>query len=1213
MPAPTYVDVQPVDPSMPRGVSKKNSSTSVPDGLESLLNAVADGLCGLDATGHITFSNDALLEMTGYKSEEIVAKSLHDLLHRCSKEATGQSAVNCSLCKCVKSAAPAHARRDLVCRKDGSSLPVEYWLHTLAHAFGATVSLLTLRDISAFEEDQKAASHHKENFEKILANVPDVAWTMNQRGHTTYISPKVETVLGYSPEEIYAGGFSLWSGRIHLEDVERVIQAFGDLFENQKRYDEEYRIRRKDETWVWVHDRATLTCEEDGTLHADGMFSDITRRKQAEIELRAKGAFLEAQANSTIDGMLVLGVGHQRILLNQRLIQLFGIPPPIATNPDGGLLVNHLVSMVKDPQHFLAEFQNLDAQARQTSQDEIELINGAILERRFSPVVDSIGVCYGRIWTFRDITERKKNDDALRQLSLAVEQSPVSVIITDPKGRISYVNRKFTECTGYTSEEAIGNTPAIVKSGRTPLSVHRSVWSTILAGKEWRGEFCNKKKNGEIYWDATTITPVVNARGVITHFLSVQADVTGRKQSERELRLAQFSIEHASDAIFWMNKDARIINVNRASCRSLGFSHDEMLALHIPDIDPLFPQDKWSSFWQELSEQRSMTFESQHRTKEGRVFPVEVTVTRLEHDGEEYAFAFVRDLTARKLAEKELRVAQFSVEHASDACFWIDAEGHVLYANQSGCVSLGYAREELVLLSIPDIAPKVLRENWPAFWQELKKNGSMTFESTHITKERKAFPVEVTVSHREFDGKEYGFSFVRDITLRKFAEEQIQTLAYYDALTGLPNRILLRDRLTQALATARRQNQKTAVLFVDLDRFKVINDSFGHAAGDYLLQEATRRLTKVAREQDTVARLGGDEFIIVINNVKNTKNASIAAERFMDAMTSDFLIQGQSVSVGCSVGISIFPDHAADTDSLIKNADTAMYCAKENGRNNYQIFTPNMNAHAVERLTLENGLRLALEREELFLVYQPQLELSSGKIVGVEALLRWRHPELGLVPPDQFIAIAENCGLIVPIGEWVLRTACAQARKWQAQGLPPMSIAVNVSAVQFRQAEFPKAVRSILDQSGIEAQCLELELTESILLSNADVMFSILQEIKTMGLKLAIDDFGTGYSSLSYLKRFPVSKLKIDRTFIRDVAVNADDAAITSAIISMAKSLNLKVIAEGVENEAQTSFLRARGCDEIQGYYFSKPLTAEDAAATIRNHSADAQAQAAGK
>ncbi len=446
-----------------------------------------------------------------------------------------------------------------------------------------------------------------------------------------------------------------------------------------------------------------------------------------------------------------------------------------------------------------------------------------------------------------------------------------------------------------------------------------------------------------------------------------------------------------------------------------------------------------------------------------------------------------------------------------------------------------------------------------------------------------------------------------DITQRKLAEERVRSLAYYDALTGLANRTLLLDRLSKALASARRQKRKVALLFLDIDRFKVINDSLGHSVGDLLLKEVAERLKRVIRDPDTAARLGGDEFLVLLTDVKDISGVAVAAKRFMDAISAGYSIQSHYLNVSCSLGISIFPEHGADNETLIKHADAAMYTAKESGRNGFRFFTADMNTQAVARLALENGLRSALANNELFLAYQPQMDMSTGKTNGLEALLRWQHPELGLVSPNDFIRVAENSGLIIPIGEWVLATACSQARKWQDEGLPPVSIAVNVSAVQFRQENFPQTIEKVLRETGLDPKYLELELTESLLLSNADVMFSVLQQLTAMGVRLAIDDFGTGYSSLSYLKRFPVSKLKIDGSFVRDVALDQDDAAITIAIISMAKSLNLKVVAEGVENEAQLSFLRGQGCDGIQGYHFSKPLEPSKVEEKLRTEYPDAK------
>jgi diguanylate cyclase (GGDEF)-like protein/PAS domain S-box-containing protein len=529
--------------------------------------------------------------------------------------------------------------------------------------------------------------------------------------------------------------------------------------------------------------------------------------------------------------------------------------------------------------------------------------------------------------------------------------------------------------------------------------------------------------------------------------------------------------------------------------------------------------------------------------------------------------------------------------------------GPVLECNPAAAQILGYESAQAVLAVSSAATFYFFPSERESMLKRLKAEKAVTnHELRFRRKDGTSIWVMLNLSIVEVDSE--GVALIEgtliDITKRKVAEEQIQSMAYYDALTGLPNRTLFRDRLMQALAGARRQDTKVALLFLDLDRFKDINDSLGHSTGDLLLQNVAERLKSVTREQDTVARLGGDEFVIVLTQLKDAPDAAIIAERCMDRMTAGFVLHGRSLGVGCSIGISIFPDHGGDAETLLKHADAAMYRAKEIGRNNFQFFAPEMNKLAMERLTLENGLRRALERKELFLVYQPQMKIASGSISGCEALLRWRHPELGLVPPDRFIRVAENSGLIIPIGQWVLETACREARKWHTAGLLHQPIAVNVSAVQFRYEGFCDLVRRVLQDSGLSPQDLVLELTESLLLANESVTQSVLRELKNMGIGLALDDFGTGYSSLAYLKRFPVTKLKIDRSFVRDVATNSDDAAITVAIINVAKSLNLHVIAEGVEDEAQMSFLQAHGCDEIQGYYFSQPLSAEEFAVKLR-------------
>ena len=435
------------------------------------------------------------------------------------------------------------------------------------------------------------------------------------------------------------------------------------------------------------------------------------------------------------------------------------------------------------------------------------------------------------------------------------------------------------------------------------------------------------------------------------------------------------------------------------------------------------------------------------------------------------------------------------------------------------------------------------------------------------------------------------------------AKVRMAHLAQHDALTDLPNRILLNDRLGQAIALARRQGKQLAVMFLDLDRFKHINDSLGHAVGDQLLQSVAKRLTAGVRSSDTVCRQGGDEFVILLADIEHAGDAALSAQKILAALTVPHRIDQRELHVTVSIGISIYPQDGQDADTLIKSADTAMYHAKEGGRNNYQFFEPDMNVQAVERHSIEGGLRRALERQEFMLHYQPKINLESGTISGVEALVRWQHPQRGLILPEQFVWIAEDCGLIVPIGAWVLRESCRQAQTWQDAGLPPIPVAVNISAVQFRHKDFLESLAGILRDTGLAPRYLELELTESVLMHDADFTTSVLKALKAMGVRLAIDDFGTGYSSLSYLTRFPIDSLKIDQSFLRDIThatADSDDAAIVAAVVSMGKSLHQRVIAEGVETREQLAFLQAQGCGEGQGFYFSRPVTAEELAELLR-------------
>lgn len=475
-------------------------------------------------------------------------------------------------------------------------------------------------------------------------------------------------------------------------------------------------------------------------------------------------------------------------------------------------------------------------------------------------------------------------------------------------------------------------------------------------------------------------------------------------------------------------------------------------------------------------------------------------------------------------------------------------------------------------------------------------------EATGLHKDGSSFPVDLRMSEMRLEERHLFIGTVRDITERKEAEQRILHLATHDVLTSLPNRVLLYDRINQAITQAHRSGNCVGVIFVDLDKFKVVNDSLGHDTGDLLLQAVAAKLSMTLRETDTVARQGGDEFIIVVPGLGHPEDTAVIAQKLLASLSEPFMVKTYELHTGASIGISIYPHDGEDVATLMKNSDTAMYHAKESGRNNYQFFAAQMNVIAAERLLLETNLRHALERDEFLLYYQPIVLCGSGDVVGAEALLRWQQPELGWVSPAKFIPVAEDTGLIGPLGEWVFKTACLQVKAWLDAGYATPRVAINLSTRQFRQGNLIEVIAQTISEAGIEARHVEVEITESLLMERADEAVSKLQALSNMGIRISIDDFGTGYSSLSYLKRFPIDKLKIDQSFVRDVASDPDDAAIVVAIIAMAHSLDVKVVAEGVETVEQYDFLRQHGCDECQGYYFSKPLPARDVAKQLPKH-----------
>jgi diguanylate cyclase (GGDEF)-like protein/PAS domain S-box-containing protein len=1074
--------------------------------------------------------------------------------------------------------------------------------------------LVSGRDVTADRETQEQLRRNEERLTTLAANSTDVLIVLDAEGVVQWVGGSVQRLFGYAPDDVLGRPGSDF---IHPEDLPALSATLEWLTAEARRSrTTSWRARHQDDTWRWVEAVNVNLLEDPDVAGVVISLRDITERRRTEAALRESEARFRAVVQNSrdvtglldADGRIVWASPNVADMLGTEPAELVGRPSLDLVHPDDVEVAFETLQEVQ------ASEETLDPLALRLAHRDgawlpVEIAGGALR--------DESGELQGVILNIRDIAWRIEAEDALRtseeRFRALVQHSSDVVIVASPDGPLTYVSPSVWELFGHEPDDLLGT--------RGSLNAHPDDLEKIRArvgalrgrpGESDAFQYRVYDATGNLRWVESTVTNLVDEPSVQGFVYNVH-DITDRVEAEQALRASEAMFRSVAESsplgIYTADREGRCIYVNERWQQITGLTaedaagHGWVQMVHPDDLEWLLTDIGDRAF----TERHDLTYRLVRPDGEVRWVTAHTSGTPDEGPDGVTAVGVMEDITDRVEAERDTQRLTDIFEATQDFIGIADAQGNVLYFNRA-------ARRFFELPLAGPLADRNLIDVFSPWATEmlttqieprLRRDGIWSGELALLRPDGTEVPVsaQLLVHYDDTGELEFFSGVMRDISERKAFEDQLAHQATHDPLTGLPNRILLLDELGDALARAHRHHRSVAVLFLDLDHFKVVNDSLGHGLGDRLLVSIARRLSAALRPGDTVGRFGGDEFVLICEQIEEPADAVAVARRVEHALSRPFEVDDAEIYVGVSVGISISEDTSRDPETLIRDADAAMYRAKEKGRARYEVFDSAMRASAVDRMDIENALRRSLDRRELRIHYQPIVELTSGRIQGVEALLRWEHPDRGLLLPGEFITIAEETGLIVPMGRWVLEQTCRQLQRWAAEHPETARLVatVNISGRQLSHPRLVPEVEAVLQDTGIDPSRLDLEITESVLMDDVEMSAATLQRLKALGVRLVVDDFGTGYSSLSYLRQFPVDAMKVDQSFVYGLGTDPGDSAIVAAIVSLAHTLGLQAVAEGVETPQQLVELRALACDYAQGFYMARPLTGDALLDLIRS------------